>query len=411
MAFILITVVLDATGIGLLVPVLPRLIGELAGVDITRAAVYGGWITALFATVQFLAAPLLGNLSDRFGRRPVLLASLAAFGLNYLLMGFASSLAWLFVAQAIAGLCGATVATAGAYLADISTVGNRARHFGMMGGAFSFGFVVGPVLGGLLGGQHLRLPIFVAAGLAILNVVYGWFVLPESLRREHRRPFSLARAHVLGMARHMSRDPLLFRLLGGLLLMMIANQTLPATWPYFTMHKLGWTAQDIGYSLGAYGLLGIAAQAWVIPTLNARFGLRGTATIGLGLGILSLVGFAFAPSAPFVWACVVPSALGFVAWPAINGIMSAKTPREAQGELQGAIASVQSLAAIVTPLVMPRVFSLFAGAQAPVYFPGAAFLLAALLLAASLVVVRRVTRGLVLHGVAPLRTRGGHGAH
>jgi DHA1 family tetracycline resistance protein-like MFS transporter len=391
-AFILITVVLDATGIGLLVPILPRLIGELTGEGLTGAAVYGGWLTALFAAVQFLAAPLLGNLSDRFGRRPVLLASLAAFGLNYLLMGFAPSLGWLFLAQAVAGLCGATPATAGAYLADISTVGNRARHFGLLGGAFSFGFVVGPVMGGLLGEHGLRLPIFVAAGLALVNVVYGWLVLPESLQPEHRRPFSPARAHVLGTLRQMRRRPLLFGLLGGLLLMQIGSQTLPATWPYFTMHKLGWSAQDVGYSLGAYGLLGITAQAWVIPTLNARFGPRGTALIGLTLGIVSLLGFAFAPTGLLVAACIVPSALSFVAWPSLSSIMSAQTPPQAQGELQGAIASVQSLAAIITPLVMPRVFSIFAGPAAPVYFPGAAFLLAALLLGCSLGVVQRVTR-------------------
>jgi DHA1 family tetracycline resistance protein-like MFS transporter len=395
LAFILITVVLDATGIGLLVPILPRLIGELAGVGLTRAAVYGGSITALFAAVQFLAAPLLGNLSDRFGRRPVLLASLAAFGINYLLMGFAPSLGWLFAAQAVAGLCGATAATAGAYLADISTVANRAKHFGMMGGAFSFGFVIGPALGGLLGEHGLRLPIFVAAGLALVNVTYGYLVLPESLKPEHRRPFSLARAHVFGTARQMRRHPLVFGLLGGMLLMQIASQTLPATWPYFTMHKLGWSAQDVGYSLGAYGLLGIMAQAWVIPTLNARFGARGTALIGLCLGIASMFGFAFAPTGLLVAACIIPSALSFVAWPSMSGIMSGYTPPQAQGELQGAIASVQSLAAVITPLVMPRVFSTFAGADAPVYFPGAAFLLAALLLICSLVVVQRVTRRLV----------------
>jgi DHA1 family tetracycline resistance protein-like MFS transporter len=392
MAFILITVVLDATGIGLLVPVLPRLIGELSGAGLTRAAVYGGWITALFATVQFLAAPLLGNLSDRFGRRPVLLASLAAFGLNYLLMGFAPSLAWLFAGQAIAGLCGATAATAGAYLADISTVGNRARHFGMMGGAFSFGFIIGPVLGGLLGSIGLRVPIFAAAGLALVNFVYGLLVLPESLKPEHRRPFSLARAHVLGTVRQLRRHPLVFGILGGVLLMSVAGQTLPAIWPYFTMQELGWGEQEVGYSLGAYGLLGIMAQAWLIPLLMQRCGPRGTALVGQSLGIASLVGFAFAPNSLLVSACIVPSALSFVAWPAMSSIMSANTPPQAQGELQGAIASAQSLAAVVTPLVMPRVFSTFAATDAPVHFPGAAFLLGAVLLVASLVVVRRVTR-------------------
>ncbi|MCC7462416.1 MAG: TCR/Tet family MFS transporter [Gammaproteobacteria bacterium] len=394
MAFILITVVLDATGIGLLAPVLPRLIGELSGADLTRAAVYGGWITALFAIVQFLAAPLLGNLSDRFGRRPVLLASLAAFGLNYLVMGFAPSLAWLFVAQAVAGLCGATAATAGAYLADISNVGNRAKHFGMMGGAFSFGFVIGPVLGGVLGNFGLRVPIFVAAGLALVNFVYGLLVLPESLKPEYRRPFSLARAHVLGTLRQVRRHPLVFGILGGVLLMSIAGQTLPAIWPYFTMHKFGWNEQQIGYSLGAYGLLGILAQAWLIPALMRRFGPRGTALVGQMLGIASLVGFAVAPTSLFISACIVPSALSFVAWPAMSSIMSAHTPPQSQGELQGAIASAQSLAAVVTPLAMPRVFSSFAATDAPLYFPGAAFLLAALLLVGSAVVVRRVTRGL-----------------
>ena len=379
MGFILITVALDAIGIGLLIPILPKLIAELTGQGLIRAAVYGGWITALFATVQFLAAPILGNLSDAYGRRPVLLASLTAFGLNYLLMAFAPAIGWLFVAQGLAGMFSATTATAGAYLADISKPEQRARAFGAMGGAFSFGLIIGPAMGGVLGGINLRLPIFVAAALALINVAYGYFVLPESHPSESRRRFSIARAHVVGTFRQMRKAPTVFAMLGGMLVIMIASQTLPATWPYFTMHEFGWSERDVGYSLAAYGILGVAAQSLLVPWVNRRYGARRALLTGVCFAIIGYLGFALARSSLLLAAFVVPSALGFMAGPALNSLMSTQLPVQQQGELQGAASAVMSLAAIVTPLFMPWVYDRFATPGATLFFPGAAYLLAAVL--------------------------------
>jgi DHA1 family tetracycline resistance protein-like MFS transporter len=394
MVFILITVALDAIGIGLLIPILPKLIAELTGQGLIRAAVYGGWITALFATMQFLAAPVLGNLSDAYGRRPVLLLSLTAFGLNYLLLAFAPAIGWLFVAQALAGTCSATAATAGAYLADISKPEQRARSFGAMGGAFSFGLVIGPAMGGVLGGISLRLPIFVAAGLALVNVAYGYFVLPESHPAANRRPFSFARAHVVGAFLQMRQMPVVFAMLGGMLLIMIASQTLPATWPYFTMQEFGWSERDVGYSLGAYGILGVAAQGLFVPWVNRRYGARRALLTGVCCAVVGYLGFSLAPSSFALAAFIVPSALGFMAGPSLNSLMSGQLPLQQQGELQGAVAAVMSMAAIVTPLFMPWVFNRFATPGAALYFPGAAFLLAALLALAALLRLRRATRSL-----------------
>lgn len=392
MGFILITVALDAIGIGLLIPILPKLIAELTGQGLIRAAVYGGWITALFATMQFLAAPVLGNLSDAYGRRPVLLLSLTAFGLNYLLMGFAPAIGWLFVAQALAGTCSATAATAGAYLADISKPENRARAFGAMGGAFSFGLVIGPAMGGVLGGISLRLPIFVAAALALINVAYGYFVLPESHPATNRRRFSLARANVVGAFLQMRRVPVVFAMLGGMLLIMIASQTLPATWPYFTMQEFGWSERDVGYSLAVYGILGVAAQGLFVPWMNRRYGARRALLTGVCCAIAGYVGFALAPTGFALAAFIVPSALGFMAGPALNSLMSGQLPIQQQGEMQGAVAAVMSMSAIVTPLFMPWVFNRFASPGAVIVFPGAAYLLAALLALIALLRLRRVTR-------------------
>jgi DHA1 family tetracycline resistance protein-like MFS transporter len=391
MVFILITVALDAIGIGLLIPILPKLIAELTGHGLIRAAVYGGWITALFATMQFLAAPVLGNLSDAYGRRPVLLLSLTAFGVNYLLLAFSSSIGWLFLAQALAGMCSATAATAGAYLADISKPEQRARSFGAMGGAFSFGLVIGPAMGGVLGGINLRLPIFVAAGLALLNVTYGYFVLPESHHRQNRRRFSFARAHIVGAFLQMRRVPVVFGMLGGMLLIMIASQTLPATWPYFTMQEFGWSERDVGYSLAAYGILGVGAQGLFVPWVNRRYGARRALLTGVCCAITGYLGFALAGSSAVLAAFVVPSALGFMAGPSLNSLMSGQLPLQQQGELQGAVAAVTSLAAIVTPLFMPWVFNRFASPGAVIFFPGAAYLLAALLALVALLRLRHVT--------------------
>ena len=390
MYFILVTVALDTMGAGLLIPVLPKLIASLTGEGLTRASLYGGALSAVFAAVQFVAAPVLGNLSDHFGRRPVLLLSLAAFGLNYLVMGFSQSITWLFVSQACAGLFGATVATAGAYLADVTPARERAHRFGLMGGAFGVGIVVGPMLGGTLATYGLRIPFFAAASLALLNVLYGTFVLPESLRSEMRRPFSLARAHVFGALRQLQKVPAVFGVLVAYFLLQMTLQALPATWPYYSMQKFGWTTQVVGYSLGIYGIMSILGQGVLVPRLTRWAGSYWSATFGLLMCMTGYLGFAFATRGAVALGFVVPSALGYMTGPSMNGLMSTLTPSGQQGELQGAVASLSSLALILSPPLMTRLFGTFSSGAAGLVFPGAPYLLATALAAASLTLLWRV---------------------
>lgn len=391
--FILIAVVLDTMGAGLLIPVLPQLIASLTGGNLTHAALYGGEISALFATIQLLVAPLLGNLSDHVGRRPVLLLSLAAFGINYLIMGFATSISWLFVSQTFAGAFGATTATAGAYLADVTPGADRAHRFGLIGAAMGIGIIVGPIVGGLLSHFALRLPFFAAAAMSLLNVAYGTFILPESLPADKRRAFSLRHAHVFGAFQHLRRIPLVFQILAASLLMRFALQTVPSTWPYFTMERFGWTPLMVGYSLAIYGGTSILGQGYLVARLTRRLGSRWCTLIAQAMCIIGFTGFAFSPSASIALAFIVPGGLGYMTGPAMTGIMSLQTPAEQQGELQGAIASLSSLSMIVTPPVMTRIFHSFSTGVGGIIFPGAEYVLAAVLASASSVLFWRATRG------------------
>lgn len=390
--FILLAVVLDTMGAGLLIPVLPKLIASLTGANLVRASLYGGEISALFAAVQFLAAPVLGNLSDRFGRRPVLLLSLAAFGVNYLIMGFATSIAWLFISQALAGLFGATIATAGAYLADVTPGPDRAHRFGLIGASMGVGIIIGPVIGGLLARFGLRLPFFTAAGMSLLNVAYGTFILPESLAPQKRRRFSFARAHVLGAFAQLRKIPVVSGILGASLLMRFSLQTLPATWPYFAMQQFRWTPLGVGYSLGAYGTMSILGQGMLVARLTRRFGSRWCVRFSQCMCIVGFLGFALAGSGTVAICFIVPSALGYMSGPSMTGMMSLRIPEEQQGELQGAIASLTSLSMIVTPPVMTHIYQAFTVGLAGWVFPGAAYLAAAALAAGSLLLFSRATR-------------------
>ena len=393
MNFILITVVLDAMGAGLLIPVLPKLIAALTGQGLAHASLYGGELSAIFAVVQFVAAPMLGNLSDRFGRRPILLLSMAAFGVNYVVMGFAGSIVWLFISQAFAGLFGATIATAGAYLADVTPDSERAHRFGMIGAAAGAGIIVGPVIGGTLCRYGLRIPFFAAAGLSLLNFAYGTFVLPESLRPDKRRRFSFARAHVLGAFRQLRAQPVVYRLLGSTLLLRFSLQTLPAIWPYYAMQQFNWSPVKVGYTLGMYGILTIVGQGVLVARLSRRVGPRLCAAFGMVMCIVGFIGFAFARTGIVALCFVIPSALGYMSGPSLTGLMSSWTPSEQQGELQGAIASITSLSMIVTPPVMTHLFSDFTVGVGGFRFPGAPYLAAAILCASALLLLWRASRG------------------
>jgi DHA1 family tetracycline resistance protein-like MFS transporter len=388
LTFILLTVALDAMGIGILVPVIPKLLQELTGQGLDQSAVIGGWLTAVFAGMQFLAAPLLGALSDRFGRRPVLLISLGAFSLSYVLMGIATTLSWLFVAQTLTGLFGATPSTAGAYIADVTEPSERTRYFGSMAAAFGSGLVIGPALGGIMVEHGTRVPFFAAALLSLFTVVYGFAVMPESLAVHGRRQFSWLRANPFGALRELRRNAGVPLLLGAALLQRISTGTLPAIWPYFTMQVYQWTPRTIGYSLGAYGLVTVGFQAGLIRYVDKWIGTRATAALGLAMLIVGYFGFAFGHSAWVVLPCIVLTAMGFMAGPALASLLSLAVPSNTQGSLQGMLASINGIAAVLTPLAMPPLFSAFSSGTLGIYFPGAPYVLGAALAAAGIVLVR-----------------------
>ena len=389
LTFIFITCLLDAVGFGIVIPVTPELIMELAGEGLSQAALYAGWLMFLYALMQFICAPVMGNLSDRFGRRPVLLLSLLAFGLDYVLMGFAPTLFWLFLGRFLAGITGATFSTANAYVADVSPPEKRAANFGLLGAAFGLGLILGPVLGGLLGDFGARMPFFAAAGLTLLNVVYGFFVLPETLPVDKRRRFEFKRANPLGALMQMRRFPVVIGLFAALLLYQIAHDANPATWTYYTMFKFGWTELEVGYSLGAVGLALALVQGFVIRSVIPRIGERKAVYLGYSLMAVGYLGYALAPSGWVMYVFIVPFALGGLGGPALRGIMSNQVPPDQQGELQGSITSVQSFTAIFAPLVMTQLFGYFTADPAGYYFPGAPFFLASVLMIGALAVGRR----------------------
>ncbi len=395
MAFLLVTVLIDTIGFGIVAPVTPELIVELTGETLSEAAIYGGWLMFLYALMQLFFAPILGNLSDRFGRRPVLLVSLFALGVDYLLMALAPTLAWLFVGRVIAGVAGATFATANAYIADVSDAEQRAQNFGLLGAAWGFGFILGPVVGGVLGEYGSRVPFFAASALAVANVLYGFFVLPETLAPESRRAFSFRRANPIGALGQMGRHPGVLVLFGAIVLYQIAHDANPSVWTYYTMLKFGWSERDVGFSMGVVGLSIVLVQGVVIRAVIPRIGDRGAILVGLLLMAAGYLGFALATRGWMMLAFILPFSLGGLAMPALRSVLSNRVPADAQGELQGALSSLMSLTAIVAPVFLTQLFGYFTSASAPIHLPGAPFLAAAVLTAGSLgiVMVALATRG------------------
>jgi DHA1 family tetracycline resistance protein-like MFS transporter len=374
--FIFVTLLIDVIGFGLIIPVVPQLIEELLGIkDASVASQYGGWLTFAYALMQFVCAPILGNLSDKYGRRPVLLFSLFGFGMDYLLVSFAPSIAWLFVGRIIAGITGASFTTASAYIADISTNENRAQNFGMIGAAFGLGFIIGPLMGGLLGQFGPRVPFIVAACLALANWLYGYFILPESLDKEHRRSFEWRRANPVGSLLQLRKYPAVSGLVISLVLVYLAAHAVQSNWSFFNMEKFHWGPNMIGISLALVGLLVGAVQGLLVRVVNPKLGNEKSVYIGLGLYSLGLLLFAFATQSWMMFAFLVPYCLGGIAGPALQAIISEHVPRNEQGELQGALTSLMSATSIVGPLVMTNLFAYFTGKKAPFYFPGSAFFL------------------------------------
>ena len=388
--FIFLAVLVDTISLGIILPVIPTLIMQLSGEGLSSAAVYGGWLWFVYATMQFFCAPVLGGLSDKVGRRPVILFSLFALGVDYLVMGFAPRLLWLFVGRAIAGIAGAAYVPAYAYLADVTPPERRAQNFGLVGAAFGAGFVLGPALGGLLGAIGPRVPFFASAGLALANVTFGYFVLPESLRPENRRPFQWRRANPFGTLMQLRRYPVVVGFAATLFLWQLGHQVLPSTWSFYTMLKFGWSETQVGASLAFVGVVMATSTGLLTRALVPRLTERRAALLGMLSGTTGYLGYAFATRGWMMYALLLSWLFAGLVYPSLNAIMSRQIPPDAQGELQGGLASLASVSAIVGPPLMTHLFGRFSAADAPVHFPGAAFACAALLTMAAVLLFLRV---------------------
>ena len=392
--FIFVTVLLDSIGFGIIMPVVPHLIMDITGDGLAQAARIAGLLMFTFAAMQFIASPILGNLSDRYGRRPVLLFSLLAMGCNFLLMGWAPTLIWLFVGRIISGVSASTYGTANAYIADTFPPEKRAQYFALLGAGFGVGFIIGPAIGGFLGEFGPRTPFFAAAGLTFVNVIYGFFVLPESLKSENRRAFHLARANPLAAIRQLWRYPIVVMLLFVSFFYSLGHFALPSAWAFFTIEKFQWTPRDIGISLSAVGVAMIFVQAYLIRLVLPLWGPMKTAVVGLIATAISFFGYAFIPFAWMMYVVIAIGALQGFVMPSIQSMMSERVPANAQGELQGAIGSLNGLVTIISPPVMTELFAYFSGSQAPIYFPGAPFFAATILTLLALVLLLRVRRNM-----------------
>jgi DHA1 family tetracycline resistance protein-like MFS transporter len=390
--FVLLTVLIDTIGFGIITPVLPQLIMQIGDADLAAAARIGGLLLVAFAGLQFLFGPVMGNLSDHFGRRPVLLCSLLAFSANYALMGFAPNLAWLFVGRALTGIAGAIYGPANAYIADISPPEKRAQGFALVGAAFGLGFVLGPALGGLLGELGPRAPFLASAALAALNFVYGFFVLPESLPKERRRRFSIARANPLGALVALRGEKRVLPLAFAVFVWQLAFHVYPATWSYFAIAKFDLTPAAIGGTLALSGLSMAIVQGFFTARIVARIGERRAAPVGVTAGMLAFLAYAFMTESWMLYPVLALGGLQGVAMPALNAMMSRALGPERQGELSGALASVMGLSMIVGPIALTQTLARFSARDAPVYFPGAAFLLAAFFAFCTLLLLLRPLR-------------------
>jgi DHA1 family tetracycline resistance protein-like MFS transporter len=393
LTFVLLSVFIDSLGFGIIIPSLPSVIMQLTGEPVSTAADWSGYLMAVYALLQFFMAPVFGNVSDRFGRRPVLLASLFAFGVDFLLTGLATSMVWLFIGRAFAGVFGASFSAAGAYIGDISDDSNRAKNFGFIGAAWGCGFTLGPVIGGFVA-EHIdpRAPFFVAAGLAFANVVFGLFVLPESLPVERRRKFEWKRANPFGAFKSLAHLPMVAGLLFAMFLYQIAHDSLPAVWMFYTQYKFGWTPAQMGLSLTFVGIMTVIVMGGLTGVVVPRLGERRSILLGFGMMTIGFLGYAFASQGWMIYAALAIGSLGGIANPAVQSVMSKQAGPSAQGELQGANASIASVAAVLSPVFMTQTFSYFSTADAPVIFPGAPYLVSGVLVFCCVLICARAVK-------------------
>jgi DHA1 family tetracycline resistance protein-like MFS transporter len=385
MIFIFFTIFIDVLGIGIIIPVLPELVKQFVGGETATAGRYYGLLVASYAVMQFLCAPIVGSLSDRFGRRPVLLGSLFGLGLDYVVQGVAPSIIWLFLGRIFAGMFGAAYTTGNAYIADISTPETRARNYGLVGVAFGLAFVFGPALGGMVGSVHLRWPFFLSAGLALLNWLYGFFVLPESLPADRRSAFAWRKVHPLGSVGVLRAYPLVAGLAVTFVLVSLAQRGLETSWVLYTGYRYGWDERTNGLTLGLVGLMAVIVQGLLVKPVTARLGERRAILVGLSIGTLAFLGYGLASKGWMVPCIIVAGSLAGIAGPAIQGTVAGTVAPTDQGKVQGALTSLISLTSIVAPLIfVAGLFSYFTSEAASVHLPGAPFFLGAALFLAGL---------------------------
>lgn len=392
MPFILVTMFLDILGIGIIVPVLPHLVTDMLGGNVTNAAYYYGAIAASFALMQFLFAPLLGALSDRLGRRPVLLVSLFGFGVNYIMLGLAPTIGWLFAARLLCGISGASMTTANAYIADISDASNRSQNYGLVGAAFGLGFIFGPAIGGILGHFGPRVPFFAAAAIVLINWLYGLLVLPESLPREHRRPFSWRAANPLGSLVLLRKYPMVSGLAVAFVFVALSQRGLETIWVLYTQYRFGWEELQNGLALALVGIMAAFVQGVLIRRIVPRLGERRSVLTGLVIGMIGMVLYGLASQGWMMLAVIFVTSLSGIAGPAIQGLVAGSVSPSEQGSVQGALTSLMSLTAIFSPLIATQLFGAFTGDKAPMELPGIPFFVGAIFLAAALLAVFRVFR-------------------
>lgn len=394
LGFIFVTLMLDILGLGLVVPILPRLVLSMTGSHESQAAHYVGWLTAAYAAMLFIFSPILGSLADKVGRRPVLLIALAGSGLDYLMMAWAPTLPWFFLGRVISGISGASIGTAAAYIADVSPPEKRAQNFGLIGMAFGLGFVLGPALGGVLGSWNLRAPFVAAAILILVNLAWGAFVLPESLSLEHRREFSWKRANPLGTLFALSRYPVVLSLLAYAFFVNMGQRGMESVWVLYTEHRYNWTVLQTSLSLTVVGIAAAVVQGGLVRRLIPALGERKSIVLGSLLAMVSFVGYGLATQGWMVYAILCVGALGAITGPAAQGLASKAVPPNEQGMLQGGLSAINSLTMVLAPLVATSVFGAAIAPDAPVTLPGAPYFVSAAFVVVGLAIALRAFRAL-----------------
>ncbi len=381
--FIFVTLLLDVIGIGLIIPILPQLVLSLSA-DPAAGAFYYGALFSTYTLMQFFCAPGLGALSDQVGRKPILLVSLVGSAVSYLMMAFSPSLIWLFVGRALAGIAGASLTVASAYIADVSTAENRAQNYGLLGAAFGLGFIFGPAIGGLLGNIDMRLPFYAAAAVSILNAAYGFFAVPESHRLENRRPFTLKKANPFSWIALLKRYPVVMGLAVTLLLTHLAQNSLHSVWVLFTEYRFQWNPGQNGLALAFVGVAAALVQGGLIRVIVPKLGERRSVLWGIGISALAFVFYGLATQGWMLYAIIAFGSLGGIAGPALQGMIASQVSPDEQGAVQGALASLMSATGIVAPLLASGLFAHFTAPSAPIIMPGIAFFVGAALLLAGL---------------------------